>query len=68
MYIISDDAYTSIYSLEFSDTADLPDIQYFADIIFYYAAMIKNGMDCPHFEEYLSNLNDYKKIVEMSVI
>lgn len=68
MYRLSDDACTSIYSFEFSESESLPDIQYFADIIFYYAVMIETGMDCPPFEEYLSNLNDYKKIVEMSII
>jgi hypothetical protein len=68
-YCICDDStFTRIYSLVFAETESLPDIQYFADILFYYAVMMDSNMECPFFEDYLNNLEQYKKLVEMTVI
>lgn len=68
-YCIRDNSMTTIiHSIEFSEHDQLPDIKHFSDIVFYYSVMIEIGMECPLFEDYLSNLSQYKKIVEMSVI
>lgn len=68
-YCICDDStFTTIYSLVFGETEQLPDIQYFADILFYYAVMMDSNMECPFFEDYLNNLEQYKKLIEMTVI
>jgi len=68
-YCIRDNSTTDvIYRLEFSEVDALPDIKHFADIVFYYAVMMETNMECPLFEDYLNNLDEYKKIVEMSII
>jgi hypothetical protein len=68
-YCIRDNSTTTIiYSIEFSADESLPDIKQFADIVFYYSIMLETEMERPLFEDYLSNLYEYKKIVEMSVI
>lgn len=69
IYCIRDNSTTNIiYSLEFTETEPLPNIKHFADIVFYYSVMLETNMECPLFEDYLSNLSEYKKIVEMTVI
>lgn len=68
-YCIRDNSTTTIiYSLEFSENEPLPNIKNFADIVFYYAVMLETNMECPLFDDYLNNIDEYKKIVEMSVI
>lgn len=68
-YRISDNSMTTmIHSIEFCETDPLPDIKHFADIVFYYSVMMDSNMECPLFENYLNNLDEYKKLVEMTVI
>lgn len=68
-YCLCDDSTsTTIYSIEFCETDSLPDITYFADILFYYAVMMDIDMECPFFEDYLNNLEEYKKLIEMTAI
>lgn len=69
MYCIRDNSTTTvIHSIEFCESAPTPYIKNFADIVFYYSVMMEIGMECPLFEDYLNNLDEYKKIVEMSAI
>jgi len=69
MYSISDDSLTTmIYQIEFSEDDTLPDITYFTDIVFYYTVMIETNMERPTFEDYVSNVAQYKKIIQMSNI
>lgn len=69
VYCIRDNSSTTIiHSIEFCEQDSLPNIKHFADIVFYYSVMIETNMECPPFEDYLSNLAEYKKIVDMSVI
>lgn len=68
-YCLRDDSTTRmIYSIEFFEDDPLPDIQHFADIVFYYTVMMDSNMECPFFDDYLNNLEQYKKLVEMTVI
>lgn len=69
MYCICDNSsQTVIHSIEFTSNDLFPNIKHFADIVFYYSVMREISMELPSFEDYINNLDEYKKIVEMSII
>lgn len=57
-----------VYVVDFENHADVPNLSTFVTIVKNYSCMRQHHIELPAFEDFLNNLDDYKKIIQMSII
>jgi hypothetical protein len=67
-YRLNHECADSLHSISFSEHDPIPDMRDYISVIFYYSIMKTNKLETPSIEDFVSNFNDYKQVIEMSLI
>lgn len=67
-YRLNHECAEPLHSISFSEHDPIPDMRDYISVIFCYSIMKTIKLEIPSIEDFVSNFNDYKQVIEMSLI
>ena len=68
IYRLNHECSAPLHSLSFKESDSIPDMKRFICILFYHSIMKTNKIEMPNVDDFINKFDDYKQVVEMSLI
>ena len=67
-YSLNHECSDPLHSIRFTVNDPIPDMADYVSVIFYYSIMKTHNLELPSIEEFVNKFDDYKQVIEMSLI
>jgi hypothetical protein len=67
-YYLNHEYSDPLHSLSFNKNDSIPDMKRFISVLFYYSIMKTNKLEMPNVDDFINRFDDYKQVIEMSII